>query len=81
MGVTKPMTKEQEAQSVFEQWKYHIDTYDIDGENITEERLWAWANDPKRELICIFRGSEPREVNGFVFCPRCKEYKGVGPNV
>ena len=81
MKITK-ITPEEEAQSAFEQWKYHIDTYDINGETITEERLRKWS-EGERKLICIFCGSEPTlyKDSEFVICKRCKEFKGIGPDV
>lgn len=60
--------------------KHFINTYDINGETITECRLMEWACDPKREYYCIFCGSPPAEENGFMWCRRCNEYKGIMPN-
>ncbi len=67
--------------SDFLQWKHYIGVPDIDGITITEERLKAWSDNPKRKLICIFCGSAPSETNGFVYCKRCREYKGIMPDV
>ncbi len=67
--------------SIFEEYKYFINTYDIDGNTITASRLMAWALDPKRELYCIFCGSPPSELeNGTMTCYRCHEYKGIIPD-
>lgn len=68
------------ASDIFEEYKHFVGTYDIDSNTITRERLMAWAEDPKRELICIFCGGEPVNKEGFISCQRCKEYKGVMPN-
>jgi len=46
----------------------------------TKERLMAWAGNPERKFICIFCGSPPAEHNGFMWCRRCKEYKGIMPD-
>lgn len=65
---------------LFDEYKHFVGTYDIDSNIITKKRLMAWAEDPKRELICIFCGSEPVCSNGFIYCRHCNEYKGVMPN-
>lgn len=72
----KPLTPEQ----IFDEYKHFVGTYDIDSNTVTEERLMAWAEDPKRELICIFCGSEIVNRGGFIYCQRCNEYKGIMPN-
>lgn len=68
------------TEELFEDYKHFVGTYDIDSNTITRKRLMAWAQDPKRELICIFCGSEPVNRGGFIYCQRCKEYKGIMPN-
>lgn len=70
----------QQEIDVYEQHKHFVGTYDIDGETITERRLMAWACDPMREYYCIFCASKPAEQNGFMWCRRCNEYKGIMPN-
>lgn len=65
---------------IYLEHKHFLNTPDIDGETITESRLLAWAEDPKREYYCIFCNSQPAEQNGFMRCRRCKEYKGIMPN-
>jgi len=69
-----------EAVSMYDNHRHFIGTYDIDGDTITETRLKRWAEDPGREFICIFCDSPPMEQNGFMWCRRCKEYKGIMPN-
>lgn len=65
---------------LFEEYKHFVGTYDIDSNVITKERLMAWASDPNRKFICIFCGSPPTESNGFMWCHRCTEYKGIMPD-
>lgn len=72
--------KELKVVAIYQQYRHFVGTYDIDNNTITAERLMRWAEDPKRELICIFCGSEPTDNNGFVSCRRCKTYKGIMPN-
>ena len=74
--INQPLT----ANDIFEEYKYFVGTYDIDSNIITKERLMAWAEDPKRELVCIFCGNEPRNMNGYTICPLCRGYKGIIPN-
>jgi len=76
--LTLAATKEEIA--IYERYKHFINTYDIDGNTITANRLMVWAQDPKREFYCIFCGAPPAEQNGFMWCRRCKEYKGIMPN-
>ena len=66
--------------SIFEEYRHYIDTSDIDGNIITANRLMAWALDPDRKFYCIFCGRPPSEREGFVWCSRCGEYKGIMPN-
>ena len=68
------------SNALYKEYRHFIGTYDIDGNTITARRLREWAEDPKREFYCIFCGSQPAEVNGFMWCHRCNEYKGITPN-
>ena len=72
--------RKMQVEGAYNEWKHIIGSYDIDGQTITEKRLLTWANDPKRELMCIFCGSEPADRGGFIYCQRCMEYKGIIPN-
>ncbi len=68
------------SQEIFEGYKRFVGTFDINSNIITEDRLMAWAKNPSRKFICIFCGNEPTDRNGFVYCQRCKEYKGIMPD-
>ncbi len=72
--------KESQVVAIYQDYRHLIGSDDIDGNCITAERLMKWAEDPKRELICIFCGSQPFTHNGFTYCRRCHEYKGIMPN-
>ena len=72
----KPQTPEQ----IFDEYKHFVGTLDIDSNLITAKRLMSWASDSAREFICIFCGSPPAEHNGFMWCRRCKQYKGIMPD-
>lgn len=74
------LTATPEEIAVYEQYKHFINSYDIDGNTITASLLMAWACDPKREFYCIFCGSSPAVEGEFMWCRRCKEYKGIMPN-
>ena len=65
---------------LYEEHKHFVGTYDIDSKVITAERLMSWAYDSSREYYCIFCGSPPTEQNVFMWCRRCKEYKGIMPD-
>ena len=65
---------------IFNDYQHFVGICDIDGNTVTKERLVAWVEDPKRELICIFCGSEPVNRSGLIYCQQCKEFKGIMPN-
>lgn len=68
------------VKSYYDEYRHFVGSRDIDGNTITSERLREWAEDPAREFYCIFCGSPPTEANGFSWCRRCNEYKGIIPN-
>jgi len=73
---SEPETPDQ----IFNEYKHFVGAYDINSVPITAKRLMAWASDPKRVFICIFCGNPPAEHNGFQWCQRCKQYKGIMPD-
>lgn len=60
-------------------WHHLVGIKNLKGQALAPGQLRAWADDPKRELECIFCGTRlPLDTQ---FCPRCREYKGIGPYV
>lgn len=60
-------------------WQHLVGIPNPKGEALKPEQLRAWADDPKRELECIFCGTRlPLDTQ---FCPRCREYKGIQPYI
>ncbi len=67
--------------NIFDDWKHHIGSIDVDGKIITKEKLEVWCNNPNRKLVCIFCCLEPKIINGFAVCSFCNDYKGISPDV
>jgi len=73
----KPVTPE----DIFNDFKHYIGCNDSDGKQITADALMAWAKRPNQKFVCVFCGDDAVDRGGFVYCQRCREYKGIVPNV
>lgn len=75
------MIETEEQKRLFKNHEHYIGTFDIDGVPINATRLRAWIENPQRKFICVFCGTEPiTGENGFMYCPNCKQYKGIMPD-
>jgi ribosomal protein L40E len=61
------------------EWVHLIGVKNSKGVVLTEAMLQAYEATSKRELECIFCGTNyPTDTN---YCSRCKEYKGLQPYI
>ena len=66
------------SESDFQRWHSYVGIEQA-GKKLTEQMLREWANDPKRQLQCVFDGE--LWPSNYWYCPRCKEYKGLMPYI
>lgn len=63
-------------------WKSLAGTKNRKGEVLTESRIKTWCDNPNPQIECEFCGThEPYEGPTNLWCPRCREYKGIIPYI
>lgn len=68
-----------ESEATYKCWEHLVGVENAEGKELTERQLRAWASRDDRELECVFCGYVlPLSAQ---YCPRCREYKGIGPKI
>jgi len=63
-------------------WQFFEGIKNCKGEVLTKSMVKTWCDSPDPRIECGFCGTtEPYEGPDKLWCPRCREYKGIIPYI
>jgi hypothetical protein len=73
------VTPQPPVEQEYKRWQFYVGIENSKGNKLTDSMLRKWLKDPNRRLECVFDGETWPADN--VYCPRCREYKGLQPYI